>query len=94
MATARLDRLRTQLGAAPCADEDIRTPVCLVLGAGAGIGQGCAQKFAQEGFHVCIVRRGAGPNRLLRDEDDTKTKFEAFAQSLRDAVSAKAILQF
>ena len=32
-------------------------PVCLVLGAGAGIGGNVAKKFANEGFHVCICRR-------------------------------------
>jgi len=31
--------------------------VCLVLGAGAGIGGTVAAKFAQEGFHSCLCRR-------------------------------------
>jgi len=32
-------------------------PVCLVLGAGAGIGGTVATKFAKEGFHSCLCRR-------------------------------------
>ena len=32
-------------------------PVCLVLGAGAGIGGTVATKFAAEGFHSCLCRR-------------------------------------
>ena len=32
-------------------------PVCLVLGAGAGIGGTVATKFAKEGYHSCLCRR-------------------------------------
>ena len=32
-------------------------PVCLVVGAGAGIGGTVAKKFAKEGFHSCLCRR-------------------------------------
>lgn len=32
-------------------------PVCLVLGAGAGIGGNVAHRFAQEGFHAALCRR-------------------------------------
>ena len=32
-------------------------PVCLVLGAGAGIGGTVAAKFATEGYHACLCRR-------------------------------------
>ena len=32
-------------------------PVCLVLGAGAGIGGTVAAKFAAEGYHACLCRR-------------------------------------
>ncbi len=39
---------------------DARQPVCLVIGAGAGVGQAVARRFAQEGFCACVVRRGAG----------------------------------
>ncbi len=32
-------------------------PVCLVLGAGAGIGGHVAKRFAREGYHACLARR-------------------------------------
>ena len=32
-------------------------PVCLVIGAGAGIGGHVAKRFAQAGFHACLARR-------------------------------------
>lgn len=32
-------------------------PVCLVLGAGAGIGGNVAKRFARDGYHACLARR-------------------------------------
>jgi NAD(P)-dependent dehydrogenase (short-subunit alcohol dehydrogenase family) len=32
-------------------------PVCLVIGAGAGVGGNVARRFAQEGYHACLCRR-------------------------------------
>jgi len=32
-------------------------PVCLVIGAGAGIGGNVARRFAQESYHACLCRR-------------------------------------
>ena len=32
-------------------------PVCLVMGAGAGIGGTVASRFAREGYHACLCRR-------------------------------------
>ena len=32
-------------------------PVCLVIGAGAGIGGNVAKRFAMEGYHACLCRR-------------------------------------
>ncbi len=42
-------------------------PVCLVIGAGAGIGGNVAQRFAQEGYHACLCRRSDedGLNRMV-----------------------------
>src|SRR5258708_27605402 len=42
-------------------------PVCLVIGAGAGIGGTVARRFAQEGYHACLCRRSdsEGLNRLV-----------------------------
>ncbi len=43
-------------------------PVCLVIGAGAGIGGNVAQRFAREGYHACLARRS--------DEDGLKRLVE------------------
>ena len=64
------------------AAEDRRTPVCLVVGAGAGIGQAVARKFSTEGLHACVVRRGGGPSSL--SDDNTPELFEQFVQSIKD----------
>jgi len=44
-------------------------PVCLILGAGAGIGGNVARRFAREGYHACVARRSdkAGLDRLVAD---------------------------
>ncbi len=36
-------------------------PLCLVVGAGAGIGGNVAKRFAREGYHACLVRRSDKP---------------------------------
>jgi len=42
-------------------------PVCLVIGAGAGIGGTVATRFAREGYHAVLCRRSdeEGLNRLV-----------------------------
>lgn len=42
-------------------------PVCLVIGAGAGIGGTVARRFAREGYHACLCRRtdAEGLDRLV-----------------------------
>ena len=42
-------------------------PVCLVIGAGAGIGGNVAQRFAHEGYHAVLCRRSdeEGLNRMV-----------------------------
>ena len=44
-------------------------PVCLVIGAGAGIGGNVARRFAAEGYHACLCRRSDvdGLNRMVAD---------------------------
>lgn len=43
--------------------------ICLVIGAGAGIGGTVAQKFAREGYHAALCRRsnGAGLTKMVED---------------------------
>lgn len=45
------------------------SPVCLVLGAGAGIGGHVAKRFAREGYHACLARRSdkAGLDQLVAE---------------------------
>jgi len=47
-------------------------PVCLVLGAGAGIGGTVATKFAMEGYHSCLCRRSDqdGLDRLVSNIEE------------------------
>jgi len=47
----------------------MRKPVCLVIGAGAGIGGNVAKRFAREGYHACLARRSdkAGLDRLVAE---------------------------
>ena len=47
-------------------------PVCLVLGAGAGIGGTVATKFAQEGYHSSLCRRSdkEGLDHLVKNIED------------------------
>ncbi len=47
-------------------------PVCLVLGAGAGIGGTVAAKFASEGYHACLCRRSDqdGLDRLIANIEE------------------------
>lgn len=88
-------------------DDDARQPVCLVIGAGAGVGQAVARKFAREGLCVCVVRRGAGqfvwtlPERNAGADDATahtaasrvRDDFESFVEDIRsDGGRAEAFI--
>ena len=48
-------------------------PVCLVLGAGAGIGGTVAAKFASEGYHSYLCRRTdqEGLDKLIKGIEDS-----------------------
>ena len=55
-------------------------PVCLVMGAGAGIGGNVARRFAQEGYHAVLCRRSdlEGLNTLvdaIREDGGSATGF-------------------
>ena len=67
-------------------------PVCLVIGAGAGIGGNVARRFAQAGYHACLCRRTdqEGLTRLvdaIQGEGGSATGF------LLDAVDPDSIEQ-
>lgn len=48
-------------------------PVCLVIGAGAGIGGNVANRFAREGYHAVLCRRSdtGGLDRIVKEIGDT-----------------------
>jgi NAD(P)-dependent dehydrogenase (short-subunit alcohol dehydrogenase family) len=50
-------------------DLPVTKPVCLILGAGAGIGGHVAKRFAREGYHACLARRSdqAGLEKLVAE---------------------------
>ena len=50
--------------------------VCLVIGAGAGIGGTVAKKFASDGYHAYLARRTdeEGLNKLIKEIEDAGGK--------------------
>ena len=71
-------------------------PVCLVIGAGAGIGGNVARRFAQAGYHACLCRRSdrEGLNRMVDSINDEGGSASGFllnaieANSIEDRVAA------
>src|SRR5712672_3755650 len=64
--------------------------VCLVIGAGAGIGENVARRFAQEGYHACLCRRSDfdGLNKMV---DTIKNDGGSVTGFLLNAIEANAI---
>ena len=71
-------------------------PVCLVIGAGAGIGGNVGKKFAREGHHAVLCRRSdeKGLHKLvaeIQDEGGSATGFlldAARPDTIEDRVAA------
>ena len=71
-------------------------PVCLVIGAGAGIGGNVAKRFAQAGYHAVLSRRtdAEGLNRLVDSIESEEGSASGFllnaveADSIEDRVAA------
>ena len=65
-------------------------PVCLVIGAGAGIGGTVGKRFAREGYHAVLCRRsdGAGLAKLVEAIEDEGGQASGF---LMNAVQDNAI---
>lgn len=65
-------------------------PVCLVIGAGAGIGGNVARKFALEGYHAVLCRRSdaEGLERMVREIRDQGGDATGY---LLDAAAADSI---
>ncbi|MEM8920414.1 MAG: SDR family NAD(P)-dependent oxidoreductase, partial [Pseudomonadota bacterium] len=66
------------------------TPVCLVIGAGAGIGGTVGKRFASEGYHAVLCRRSdeAGLRKLV---DDIKADGGQASGFLMNAIEENAI---
>ena len=65
-------------------------PVCLVIGAGAGIGGTVGKRFAQEGYHAALCRRSdeEGLHRLVEDIEKDGGSASGF---LMDAAQPESI---
>ena len=65
-------------------------PVCLVIGAGAGIGGNVARRFAMEGYHACLCRRSDedGLNKMVAAIEKEGGSASGF---LLNAVEAESI---
>jgi NAD(P)-dependent dehydrogenase (short-subunit alcohol dehydrogenase family) len=65
-------------------------PVCLILGAGAGIGGNVGKKFAKEGYHTVLARRSdeEGLNKIV---DDIKKNGGSAVGRLVNAIENNAI---
>jgi NAD(P)-dependent dehydrogenase (short-subunit alcohol dehydrogenase family) len=65
-------------------------PVCLVIGAGAGIGGTVGRRFARAGYHACLARRTdlEGLNRLV---DAIKSDGGSATGFILDAIAPNAI---
>jgi len=70
--------------------------VCLVLGAGAGIGGTVAKKFAKEGFHSCLCRRSdqKGLDQLVSDIEQAGGSASGYLiNAIEDNVLEELILE-
>ncbi len=70
-------------------------PVCLVIGAGAGIGGNAARRFALEGYHACLARRSDqdGLNRLVQGIEDEGGSASGFMlNAIEDGSIEKLVL--
>ncbi len=65
-------------------------PVCLVIGAGAGIGGNVAKRFAREGYHSYVCRR-SDANGLEKLVDEIKQDGGSASGSLLNAVKENSI---
>lgn len=67
--------------------ENIKQPVCLVIGVGEGVGGAIARAFAAEGFAVCVTRRARNVDQLgglvdeIRDSGGAAHAFGVDARS-------------
>ncbi len=70
-------------------------PVCLVIGAGAGIGGNVAKRFASAGFHACLARRtdSQGLDRLVREVTDAGGSASGFMLNAVEEHSIETLVE-
>ena len=67
-------------------------PVCLIVGAGNGLGAGLARTFARAGFVICLVRRHLDPaQRLLEEIRSFGVEVHGFSVDARDPAALAAL---
>jgi NAD(P)-dependent dehydrogenase (short-subunit alcohol dehydrogenase family) len=73
----------------------VSQPVCLVIGAGAGIGGHVAKRFAREGFHACLARRTdrQGLERLVREITDAGDSASGFMLDVVEDSSIESLVE-
>ncbi len=70
-------------------------PVCLVIGAGAGIGGHVAKRFAREGFYACLARRSdrQGLDRLVGEITDAGGSASGFILNAVEERSIESLVE-
>jgi len=65
-------------------------PVCLIVGAGAGIGGHVGKRFAEEGYHTCLCRRSnaTGLDKIVNEIKESGGEAEGF---ILDATHSETI---
>jgi len=73
----------------------VRKPVCLVIGAGAGIGGNVAKRFSSAGFQACLARRtdGQGLNRLVGEIADAGGSASGFMLNAVEDQSIETLVE-
>jgi NAD(P)-dependent dehydrogenase (short-subunit alcohol dehydrogenase family) len=69
-------------------------PVCLILGAGAGIGGHVAKRFAHEGYHACLARRTdqAGLDKIVTEIEAAGGSASGFILNAVEEGSIEALI--
>lgn len=70
-------------------------PVCLILGAGAGMGGHVAKRFAREGHHACLARRSdkAGLDQLVAEIEAEGRSATGFMRNAVEGASIEQLVQ-
>jgi NAD(P)-dependent dehydrogenase (short-subunit alcohol dehydrogenase family) len=72
-----------------------RPRVCLILGAGAGIGFHVARRFAKEGFVACLARRSnkAGLDAAVKQIEDEGGACKGFMVNAHEPGAIEALVE-